>query len=265
MTDSPRPARTAAPPGAPALRLRILLAEDDTASSELAAMLLRARGHDVRTAHTGREALAAARADTFDVILMDVEMPDLDGIAATTKLRAEARTARIPIVALTSYVGFDETDDYRRAGFTGFLPKPYAARELAAAVEGAGAPGGTPALAPAHPDVPVDLAALTLVLSEGGDSDVVAVLVRVFLEDAPGRMADLERAVALGDAAAIRAAAHGYKSAAATLRARQLAEALARVELAAEHGGVDVARSLLAEVRAAHDAALRYLATPGTG
>lgn len=261
---------TGLPPWGPAaLRLRILLADDDAPSREVAAMLLRARGHDVRTAHTGRAAVAAARADPFDVILMDVEMPDLDGVEATATLRADARTARIPIVALTSHVEFDETDDYRRAGFSGFLRKPYAARALAAAVEGALegalAPGSAPAVASADPDVPVDLAELTRILRDGEVSDVLDELLGVFVEDAPGRMADLERAVERGDAAAIRAAAHGYKSAAAMLRARKLAGALARVELAAEHGGVDVARSLLAEVRAAHEAALRYLATPGAG
>jgi CheY-like chemotaxis protein len=261
VTTPPRPARTAPPSGPPARRLRILLADDDEPSRELAAVLLRARGHNVRTARTGREAVTTARAGTFDVILMDVEMPELDGIAATKTLRGDARTARTPIVALTAHVGFDATDDYRRAGFTGYLVKPFDAGELAAAAEGADAPARKSAAHPARPNVPVDLEELVGVLLDGDASDVVVVVVRVFVEDAPGRMADLERAVDLGDPAAIRAAAHVYKSAAATVRARNLADALARVELAAAHGGVDVARTLLAEVQAAHQAVLRYLAT----
>jgi signal transduction histidine kinase/CheY-like chemotaxis protein len=106
--------------------LRILLAEDSAANRTLAARILEGWGHRVRVAATGREAVEIAQSDPPDVILMDVEMPDLDGLEATRLLRrGEAEPgSRTPIYALTAHVTREERDRCQAAGMDGFIAKP---------------------------------------------------------------------------------------------------------------------------------------------
>jgi two-component system cell cycle response regulator DivK len=114
---------------------RVLLVEDFENTRELYTLCLRSAGYDVIEAGTGGEAIALATEHRPDIILMDVGLPDMDGWEATTKLKADARTAAIPVVAVTAHALQDERERARKVGCDGFLTKPCLPPELLAEVE----------------------------------------------------------------------------------------------------------------------------------
>jgi len=120
-----------------ALRSRILLAEDNLVNQRVAARILEKAGHIVAIAGNGREALAALRRETFHLVLMDVQMPEMDGLEATRAIRKdEAGTnRRIPIVAMTAHAMTDDKNKCLAAGMDGFLSKPIRADDLLKLVE----------------------------------------------------------------------------------------------------------------------------------
>jgi CheY-like chemotaxis protein len=231
-----------------AKRLRILLAEDNAVNRRLASSILRKRGHQVVTAETGRQAVrAAARRPTgrsFDIVLMDVQMPEMSGLEATAAIRERERRSgtHVPIVAMTAHALPADRERCLQAGMDGYLAKPIHADELVAAVERFG--GGTSA--PAH-DVQVFDQAAALRIA-GGDRRLLGDVARLFLEDWPGRARALRRAVAAGDAGAVRAIAHAIKGAVAALgagAARDAALALETMARAPAPDGLDALRAAL--------------------
>jgi CheY-like chemotaxis protein len=114
------------------LNLAILLAEDNAVNQRLAMRLLEKRGHTVTVAGTGREALAHVLAQRFDVILMDVQMPDMDGLETAAQIRRiEKETdTRTPILALTAHTMKGDRERCLAAGMDGYVSKPIDIREL---------------------------------------------------------------------------------------------------------------------------------------
>jgi CheY-like chemotaxis protein len=112
--------------------LRILLAEDNPVNQKVAARLLQKRGYNVAIAGTGREAVNTYAQQRFDLILMDVQMPDLDGLEATMAIRNLERAAggHIPILALTAHAMSSDRDTCLAAGMDGFVTKPIRTEEL---------------------------------------------------------------------------------------------------------------------------------------
>jgi CheY-like chemotaxis protein len=129
----------AAPTTAPAVtrRCRVLVAEDNPVNQRVAASLLERRGHTVVIAATGVDALAALDRDTFDVVLMDVQMPEMDGFEATAAIRAREREhgGHQRIVAMTAHALSGDAERCYRAGMDGYLSKPLNRLDLFAAVE----------------------------------------------------------------------------------------------------------------------------------
>jgi PAS domain S-box-containing protein len=244
-------------------RLRLLLAEDNILNQEVAAAMLRKRGHAVDIAENGRKAVEAVNRGGYDVVLMDIQMPEMDGLEATRAIRALPRYGDVPIVACTAHAMAGERERCLEAGMNGHLTKPFKPHELFAALEGWGAAAATshtaaPAAAvPGAP--PIDLAAFRSTMREAGIEDVVDSMLQVFAGDAPQRLEALAQAVQAGDARAIERAAHAFKSAAATITARPLAEALRAVEWAAKAGDVARATTLFTEARHATFAVLAHL------
>jgi len=145
LAPAARP-RTASSPAPEQARspLRILLAEDNAVNQHLARRLLEKRGHTVAVAADGREALEALDREPFDLVLMDVQMPVMDGFEATAALRArESSTARhLPVIALTAHAMKGDHERCLKAGMDGYVTKPVKAETLFAAIEAALAAAG---------------------------------------------------------------------------------------------------------------------------
>lgn len=110
--------------------LRILLAEDNRVNQKLAVKILEKEKHIVTVVENGKEAVAAFLEDKFDVVLMDIQMPALDGVVATYHIRALPRGADIPIVAMTAHAMKGDREKYLKKGMDGYITKPFRPKEL---------------------------------------------------------------------------------------------------------------------------------------
>jgi CheY-like chemotaxis protein len=118
--------------------LNILLAEDNLIGQKLAVSLIQRMGHKVSIAQNGIQAIEAIEREKFDIILMDVQMPEMDGLEATQAIRErESLTGRprIPIIAMTAYAMAGDRDRCLEAGMDGYVSKPINAQELFEAIE----------------------------------------------------------------------------------------------------------------------------------
>ncbi len=116
--------------------LNILLAEDGEVNRQVASSMLQKRGHNVTMVVNGALAVEAVMHGTFDLVLMDIQMPELDGVEATKRIRQDSRFAKLPILALTAHAFQEERERCAAAGMNGFLTKPFKAHELFSAIEG---------------------------------------------------------------------------------------------------------------------------------
>lgn len=110
---------------------RIVLVEDNDKNMKLARDLLVYKGHAVFEATTGEDAVATTIKELPDLVLMDIQLPGIDGIEALRQIRSDNKTARIPIVALTASVMANDRDRFDKAGFDGFIAKPIDVKSFA--------------------------------------------------------------------------------------------------------------------------------------
>jgi two-component system sensor histidine kinase/response regulator len=225
--------------------LRILLAEDNLVNQQVATAMLLKRGHQVDVVGNGREAVDAVGAHDYDVVLMDIQMPELDGFAATEAIRALPRGRTLPIIALTAHALSGERERCLERGMTGYLAKPFRAHDLFAVIEGRTAATADTAAAPAPP---VDLAAFRGTMREAGAEEAVDGILATFATTLPQRLEALAEATHGSEAEPIQRAAHAFKSAAATIGAHRLAQLLDEMEASARSGDVSRARSALPDV-----------------
>ncbi|MGE4265207.1 MAG: PAS domain S-box protein [Desulfovibrio sp.] len=267
---APVPPRNAAPAGVPAQPrpLSVLLVEDTPANIVIAQGFLERLGHDVRQAVNGIQALELLADEDFDVVLMDVEMPDMDGLTATRLLRqglAGKRNREVPVLAMTAHA----LDTYRArceaAGMDGFLVKPVSFQTLAEtlAVVGADEPSAPVAVVAPGEAAPVEDAPVLADLDQaleilGGLEELLAEVLDVYLAELPGRRRALAEALAQGDMAALCLAAHSLKGVSASVGARaasQAAKGLEQLARAAAEGDGPAAQEL-GQALAALDALL---------
>jgi signal transduction histidine kinase/DNA-binding response OmpR family regulator len=225
---------------------RILLAEDSLINQEVAVTMLRRRGHDVVVVGNGREAVDAVAREAFDVVLMDVHMPQMDGLEATRAIRRrEAATgAHVRIVAMTANAMKGDRERCLEAGIDDYLAKPIRARELYAAVEadspchqGAGGPTAGSATTPSEMREPFDFA--EALNRAGGDPRGFVDLVALHRQEAPRLLASARQALTNGDAKALRLAAHTLKGSAVVFAADEAHDAARRLEDLAQIGSLD--------------------------
>ena len=113
---------------------RILIVEDHPANLKLARLILESAGHEVLTRNNAVEGLQAARELRPDLILMDIQLPGMDGLEATRRLKADRATVNIPVIALTAFAMRDDARRMHAAGCDGYLAKPYRRADLVKAV-----------------------------------------------------------------------------------------------------------------------------------
>ncbi|MFQ5473402.1 MAG: response regulator, partial [Dehalococcoidia bacterium] len=194
--------------------LRILLAEDSLVNQKLAIGLLSRQGHSVSVANNGKEALAALQIEPYDLLIMDVQMPEMDGLEATAAIRAlEKETgAHIPIIAMTAHAMKGDRERCLAAGMDQYLTKPIRARHLYDVIEGtvvslpqSNAATDTPSTKGNGFDLDEALRTVK------GDRDLLEVVVETVLEETPRLLEAIRRSIADGDPAALRLAAHTLK------------------------------------------------------
>ncbi|HEX9002624.1 MAG TPA: response regulator [Blastocatellia bacterium] len=250
---TPRSAAVRAAPFLPAIRnksLRILLAEDNGVNQRLAIRLLEKQGHRVAAANNGREALAALAAERFDLVLMDIQMPEMDGFEATASIREQERATgnHLPIIAMTAHAMKGDRERCLEAGMDEYISKPIQSEELFRLIAELVPISEQPKQEPGA--VVFDQAAALAQVE--GDQELLAELVELFIADCPRLLAEIRQAIAQGQALALAHAAHSLKGAASNFRASgvvvltQQLEDLARAEKLAEAATVSV--SLEAEV-----------------
>jgi CheY-like chemotaxis protein len=214
----------AASPNKPLKRLRILVTEDTEINRELVLELLKKRGHSVSSAANGLEALAALERAQFDVVLMDEEMPRMNGLEATRAIRkTEAATGRhVRIIGLTGNASYEDERRCLDAGMDAFITKPVRMDKLYDAVEAVGeaakeiaAPQpahGTSASARATQTEPdEETVAAHLHRATGGNEKLQRSLTKTFLQDAPKTISLIQRAIAKKDAQKLALSAHALK------------------------------------------------------
>ncbi len=252
------------PAGGASRRLRVLLAEDNAVNQRVAMQMLANQGHTVVVAADGREAVAAVDRGPFDLVLMDVQMPELDGLEATAAIRRAERTTgrHVPIVALTAHAMKGDRERCLAAGMDGYLAKPIQAGALLQIIEahvhtaGEEAPNPPEQERTAAEGQVIDRAALLNRL--GGDATILDEIARLFQDDSARLQAQVRSALELRDPVRLVRAAHTLKGMLANLSATAATGMAVRLEQAARTGDLagaaEAARALeaaLAQFRAA--------------
>jgi signal transduction histidine kinase/DNA-binding response OmpR family regulator/HPt (histidine-containing phosphotransfer) domain-containing protein len=249
--------------------LRILLAEDNAVNQKLALRILERLGYRADVAANGLEVLQAVERQPYDVVLMDVQMPEMDGLEATRLICRQWPTeARPRIIAMTANAMQNDRDECFAAGMDDFITKPVLVKELQAALKHSRARASLPAVppAPAPPVVPADaldwslLLALRRQLQGAGEPDIIAELIGLFKDGTPPLLGRMREAIGAGDAEKLRRAAHELKGSSGNLGALRLSALSSDLEKVARGGAVDGAAELLAQLEAEYARVCQALA-----
>jgi TMAO reductase system sensor TorS len=249
------------------LGLRVLLAEDNPVNQRVAMLLLKKRGCYVTAVANGHEALAALDKESYDLVLMDVQMPEMDGMEATAALRKkEAKTGRHqPVVALTAHAMKGDQERCLLAGMDAYLTKPLRSQELYDLLDQYGERHGEASgsdqdrvaitrltasehRAPPNITKPSDdqvLDADGALELAAGDRQLLQELYSLFLQRSPEMIARIDQAIAGKDAEALQRAAHSLKGAASTLCATRTTKTARQLECIAQDQNWEQARATL--------------------
>lgn len=231
-------------------RRNILLAEDNAVNATLAARLLEKEGHAVRLASNGLQVLTALEEEPFDLILMDVQMPLMDGLETVGRIRQrEASSGRhIPVIALTAHAMRSDQDRCREAGMDGYLSKPIQAEALREAIARF-LPART-GQDPAAPGMPggLQISRESLLAHLDNDPLLLVDVVDLFLGLGPVLVAQMGQALRDGKAEALAMAAHTFRGAAGNFGATVVVDLAAALEQLARSGDLAAAAPLCREL-----------------
>ncbi len=217
----------------------ILLAEDNAVNQKLAVRMLEKRGHTVAVANDGREALAALENESFDLVLMDVQMPEMDGFEATAAIREKesATGEHIPIIAMTAHAMKGDRERCLEAGMDDYISKPINVEKLYEIIE-AFAPAGGSFEVEVYDEQPVDdVIDRTEVMERvGGDTELLVELIDLFSSDCPRLMSEIHDAIERNDKQALEYVAHTLKGSVGNFSATNAFEAAFRLEKMGREG-----------------------------
>jgi len=230
--------------------LRVLVAEDNPVNQKLARRMLEKWGCEVDVAADGREAVVAWEAGRYDVILMDVQMPVLDGYESTAEIRRSesAGRARTPIIAMTAHALEGDEERCRAAGMDDYVSKPVKPEALQAALArwSSAAPAAAPA--PARPAEPVfDADALDEFC--GSDPEFRREILTDFLALAPQLLGRMERSLETSDPGELASASHSLKGSSRSLGATALGNVCQELETLGREQALDAARASVERAR----------------
>ncbi len=247
-------------------KFRILVAEDNPTNQEVAGMMLRKLGFSPDHVANGVEALEALQQRAYDLLLLDCEMPEMDGYETARRIRdprTGARNPLIPIVALTADAIAGDREKCFQAGMNDYLAKPVDPRHLAEVLGKWLAAPAVPAGGPETPRMQDVFRSGSLLARLSGDRELARKVVAGFLSRLPQQVASLRRSVEKGDAQGTSLQAHALKGAAATVAAETLRAACCELQDAAEAGNFNRVSALLPKLEEA--ASLLTAATTETG
>jgi len=252
-------------------RRKVLLAEDNPVNVEVASAMLEGLGLDVSRACNGAEALHSVQADDFDLVLMDCQMPVMDGFAATSEIRRHeqqrGRARSLPIIAITANALQGDRESCLAAGMDDYLSKPFTQQALGATLSRwislprtAPAPEAPP-LPPAAEDSPINRQALDNIraLSPGNGDALLERVLHAFLHDTPGQLQTLRQAIANDNALQLRKTAHSLKSSSANVGAHGMAQRCKELEQLGRNNTTAGAAALLADTERSFQAARQAL------
>jgi CheY-like chemotaxis protein len=254
------------------LRAHVLMAEDNGVNQFVARNMLKSLGCEFEIVPNGAEAVAAAQRGGYDMVLMDCQMPVMDGYEATRRIRAwehkQGNGLRLPIVALTANALVGDADICREAGMDDHLAKPYTRNQLGALmarwlpshlVEGSVdalrthpaplAAEAPPAPAPADTEGALDAKALTAIREiDDAEGSVLAEVIGIFLDEAPQHLEALRAALRKQDGSELARAAHAFKSASGNVGAARVAKLCREIEHTGRSGKVSDAVTLVQQI-----------------
>jgi CheY-like chemotaxis protein len=212
----------------------------------LTVRLLEKQGHAVQVVGDGQAALQALSQYPFDLVLMDVQMPVMDGLEATAAIRQEEKCSggHIPIIAMTAHAMQGDRERFLAAGTDGYVAKPMKAAELSAAIDRllmGVADRNTPAVEP-----PIDLPAALRIVD--GNHDLLLDLIDMFLEDYPKSVEELQEAITAGDAQRTERLAHSLKGAVSSFGAHGAYNLAHDLECRGHQGELGNASSILRQL-----------------
>ena len=231
---------------APRVGARVLVAEDNVVNQRVSVRILEKHGHSVVLARTGRECLETFRGQSFDVILMDVQMPEMDGLEATAAIREmEKETGtHIPIVAMTAHAMKGDQERFLQAGMDAYIPKPVQAQRLFDVIDDVVSPNreeekGMTDEPSSRPGFDMDTALAHL----GGDAELLREVAELFCEDAPLLLQEIRNSIASSDTGSLERSAHALKGAVGNFGVGRAWECALKLEVMGRDGEVSHANS----------------------
>jgi PAS domain S-box-containing protein len=237
-------------------KAHILVAEDNPMNQKLAVTLLNRAGYSTDAVENGKMAIDALKKTAYDLVLMDVQMPDMDGFEATKIIRKmEGKEKHTPIIAMTAHAMKGDRERCLKAGMDDYVSKPIEPKEIFTIIEKwtkssdkkeRVLPVGKPREEEQIMDVPIDME--TTLKRFDGDKDFFKELMLEFLSYIPKQLQILNEAVKNGDAKLVEKEAHTIKGAAGNLGARNLADSALKLELLGRNGDLENAQKLMVEL-----------------
>jgi two-component system sensor histidine kinase/response regulator len=222
-------------------KLRILLAEDNPVNQRVALHILQKAGHDVLAVGNGRDAVDALTAEPFDVVLMDVQMPEMDGFEATDAIRTREQITgqHLPIIAMTAHAMKGDRERCLEGGMDDYVSKPVHASKLLEVIQkyaSHSTPATDPEASAATAGDPAVFDRRTALDRVNGEEELLNEVIELFLSDAPGRLAEIRVGLEHADSKSVEIAAHSLKGAAGYIGAERVSSQALKVEELARHG-----------------------------